>query len=199
MTLIDRTNTRVQGVGIDDMGGIMFVGGVAPTVYSRWNHMLMRCYNSGYQARFPTYVGCTVCSEWLHLSKFKEWFDANYKDGLELDKDILVKGNKVYSPDTCCFVPKYINYLQLDSSPCVRELNPANTKGRRSVVYQARVGLQGKSLTKTFPTQDQAYLWYIQTKTMVVKDQAIKAFLANEINSDVYLALVRRRFDDAGR
>lgn len=59
----------------------------------------------------PTYEGCTVCDEWLYFSNFKKWFDENYIEGFQLDKDIIIRGNKVYSPQTCCFVPKEINII----------------------------------------------------------------------------------------
>lgn len=79
-----------------------------------WN-MRTRCYNKNYHKLSPRYKGCTVCKEWLKDKKaFYEWADQNfYKiDGertVELDKDILIPGNQIYSPDTCIFVPKPIN------------------------------------------------------------------------------------------
>lgn len=78
--------------------------------------MLQRCYDEKYQNIQPTYIGCTVCDEWLYFSKFKEWFDKNYRFNLdeigvklELDKDLIYKDNKIYSPDTCVFIPKKVN------------------------------------------------------------------------------------------
>lgn len=78
--------------------------------------MLKRCYDPKYHNSRPTYIGCTVCDEWLYFSKFKEWFDKNYRYDLEeqgiklhLDKDLLSKDIKTYSPDTCCFIPSEVN------------------------------------------------------------------------------------------
>ena len=76
-----------------------------------WNNMKQRCYSEKYQTKYPTYIGCYVCEEWLNYDTFKEWFNKNYVEGYVLDKDILVEGNKVYSPQTCCFVPQMINNL----------------------------------------------------------------------------------------
>lgn len=79
-----------------------------------WRDMIKRCYNKTFQKKCPTYSDCSVCDEWLHLSNFIEWFENpenGYREGYHLDKDILVKGNRVYSPTTCCFVPHYINHL----------------------------------------------------------------------------------------
>ena len=83
--------------------------------YLVWHSMLERCYSDECQKKYPTYKGCTVCKEWHNYSNFKKWFDNNYYDvdgeTMCLDKDILYKGNKIYSPDTCVFVPQNINTL----------------------------------------------------------------------------------------
>jgi hypothetical protein len=73
----------------------------------RWTHMLERCYNG----KNKSYLECTVCKEWLTFSNFEKWMKKQDWEGKELDKDILVYGNKIYSPDTCCFVSKEINVL----------------------------------------------------------------------------------------
>lgn len=83
--------------------------------YSVWKSMVDRCYSEKSQKSRPTYVGCSVCEEWLNFQNFGKWFDENWKEFMgknwHLDKDILVKGNKVYSPETCTFVPNQINVL----------------------------------------------------------------------------------------
>lgn len=82
-----------------------------------WGNMNTRCYNKNYHKVKPDYKDCTICDEWLESKKsFYEWVDHNFyeikgESTVELDKDILVPGNKVYSPDTCIFVPKRINDL----------------------------------------------------------------------------------------
>lgn len=189
---MDRSKRLVYDVGVDDLQEVIFIGGKTPKFYQTWKGMLERCYSSKYQKKFTTYVGCYVCDEWKYLSNFKTWFDANYVEGFELDKDILVKGNKVYSADTCRFIPKYINYLKPDSNACIRELNSNNQPNRKRISYQARVALDKKSITKVFDTMEDAKLWYISTKKDVLKKKATQAFLNNEIKSDIYLALVRR-------
>ena len=77
--------------------------------------MLGRCYNEYNLKRRPTYKGCEVCDEWLNFQNFAEWFDNNYytidNEAVCLDKDILIKGNKTYSPEACVFVPITINSL----------------------------------------------------------------------------------------
>ena len=82
-----------------------------------WNNMKTRCYNPNYHQTRPGYADCTICDEWLDDKKrFYGWADRNFymiegEPTVELDKDILVRGNKLYSPDTCIFVPKRINDL----------------------------------------------------------------------------------------
>ena len=84
--------------------------------YSRWNDMLARCYTTSYKQRFPTYEGCYVCKEWLIFSNFKAWMEKQDWEGKELDKDLLVSRNKVYSPETCVFVDKRVNLFLTESS-----------------------------------------------------------------------------------
>jgi hypothetical protein len=77
--------------------------------YSRWVLMLSRCYSERYQKNFPTYIGCTVCKEWHNFQNFAKWMsDKDYKDK-QLDKDILIKGNREYSPLACMFVTQKEN------------------------------------------------------------------------------------------
>jgi len=84
-----------------------------------WKDMLCRCYNDKWKEKHPYYDDCSVCSEWLNYSNFEKWFNNNYYkiDGetMNLDKDILVKGNRIYSPNTCCFVPHRINAILIKS------------------------------------------------------------------------------------
>lgn len=82
--------------------------------YRAWASMLSRCYGAKYQAKKPTYIGCTACIEWLTFSNFKKWMEKQDWRGKHLDKDLLVKGNKVYSPDTCVFVDGSTNKFTTD-------------------------------------------------------------------------------------
>ena len=75
--------------------------------------MLERCYRSSNESR-PSYIDCTVCEEWLTFSNFKAWMEKQDWQGKELDKDILVNGNKVYGPDFCAFVDKSVNLFMMD-------------------------------------------------------------------------------------
>lgn len=114
-----KKNKLVHGVGINDADYV-----VQPTVNGRrtccpfyrvWRGMLERCYSEKYQARQPTYIGCSVCDEWLTFSNFKSWMEQQDWEGKELDKDLLVEGNKVYSPESCAFVDNMTNNFITDN------------------------------------------------------------------------------------
>ena len=92
----DRTVATICGVG--------YLGEKVehiPEVYFKWSNMIKRCYDQKVQEKHPTYIGCTVCSEWLCYENFFKWITSRDYKGLELDKDRKIKGNRVYSPDTC--------------------------------------------------------------------------------------------------
>ena len=105
----------VYGVGIKGLEPSRDENGEKLDSYVCWNHMLERCYSAKCQEKCPTYKGCYVCDEWLYYPNFKNWYDNNYYEieskTSQLDKDILIKNNKVYSPNTCIFVPNFINKL----------------------------------------------------------------------------------------
>lgn len=100
-----KVKPTVYGVGINDSKYP-----VKDCPYHRvWSSMLSRCYSPRVQERYPTYKGCTVEEGWKTLSVFKKWMEAQQWEGRYLDKDLLVKGNKVYSADTCLFVDSVVN------------------------------------------------------------------------------------------
>lgn len=109
------------GVGVNDLPHIIAFKdleckGMQHSGYHQWDNLLTRCYSESYKARQPTYVGVTVCNEWLTASNFVAWYKAQYKEeGWQLDKDLLFVGNKVYSPTTCIYVPKWLNSFTNDS------------------------------------------------------------------------------------
>lgn len=119
----------VRGVGINDAD---YVTQVKKTVgwingkrkqkliwycpfYRVWADMLARCYNEKCQKKNPAYVGCTVCKEWLTFSNFKAWMEIQDWEGNQLDKDLLLCGNKVYKPDVCVFISQKVNLFLLES------------------------------------------------------------------------------------
>ena len=83
--------------------------------YLTWRSMLQRCYSSKFQERNPTYKGCSVSKEWWRFSNFKHWMECQDWEGMQLDKDLLFEGNKIYSAETCVFVSSSVNLFTTDS------------------------------------------------------------------------------------
>jgi len=109
----------VYGVGINDADYVVQpkVDGrqqMCP-IYLRWKSMLQRCYCTKYQQRQPTYLGCHVSEDWLLFSNFKGWLETQNWQNRALDKDLLVEGNKLYSPRTCVLLDQTTNNFILDS------------------------------------------------------------------------------------
>lgn len=108
----------VAGVGVNDADYNVYEYGIVNgkkkaiwscPFYVTWKSMLVRCYYGKYQDMFPTYIGCSVISEWHLFSTFKTWMQTQDWESKHLDKDILVKANKLYSPETCVFVDARVN------------------------------------------------------------------------------------------
>jgi hypothetical protein len=83
--------------------------------YTKWMSMLKRCYSENSLTTNPTYKGCSVCDEWLTFSNFRRWMETQDWEGKALDKDLLVYQNKVYSPETCCFISSKLNTFLVKS------------------------------------------------------------------------------------
>lgn len=106
----------VHGKGFIGEGKFKVSEGCEMTLpYQHWQSMLQRCYCDKFKARYSYYNGCTVCKEWHNFQNFAEWFCDNYykvdNERMCVDKDILVKNNKIYSSQTCLIVPNTINAL----------------------------------------------------------------------------------------
>lgn len=84
-------------------------------IYKTWCNMLNRAYNTKLHVERPTYEGVSVCKEWHTFSIFAKWMCKQDWQGKQLDKDILVEGNKIYSPETCVFVSAKVNIFLTDS------------------------------------------------------------------------------------
>lgn len=154
--------------------------------------MLCRCYSHKYQEKKPTYIGCYVCEEWLSFSNFKEWFDNNYREGYQLDKDILVKGNKIYSPETCCFVPQEINQLLIkcNGSRGQHPLGVSYHSQLNKFQVRMRISNIGKNLG-LFNTANEAFQAYKTAKEAHIKEVATEYYTKGKINERVYQALMK--------
>lgn len=82
--------------------------------YTSWHSSITRAYSQKFKENRPTYQNVMVCEEWLLFSNFRSWWVCNNVAGWHLDKDLLVKGNLIYLPEACAYVPRYLNTLLAD-------------------------------------------------------------------------------------
>ena len=110
-----RFTPTVYGVGVLGLEPTRDEDKMVLKSYTVWSYMIRRCYDEKLQEKHTTYKNCKVCKDWLFYPNFKKWYEKNYYEidnqRMCLDKDILIKNNKVYSPDTCVFVTQNINTL----------------------------------------------------------------------------------------
>ncbi len=167
----------VYGFGVNDADYIVqpVINGkqVMCPYYRKWHSMLVRCYSAKLQELRPTYIGATVCKEWLTFSNFKGWMEGQYWEGLDLDKDIIKPRNKVYSPDVCCFVPKKLNTL-LGDCEASRGCYPQGID-LKDGKYRVRCRYNGESKhLGSFKTIEAASLVYRKFKANLVSEIAAK-------------------------
>lgn len=181
---IDKKKLRICGVGVNDMEESIRKYSKA---YDLWRGIIRRCYDESILDKHPTYRGCSICEEWKRFSAFASWCNKNYINGWHLDKDILVKGNKVYSPETCCFVPQEINKLftkrQLD-----RGDNPIGVVRCICNKYVAAINKNGIPIhIGLFSSPEEAFLAYKEAKEAWIKEVADK--WKDKLDQKVYKAL----------
>lgn len=157
--------------------------GKSTPMFEIWRSIKKRC------GKRANYFDCSISNEWeKDFQAFAEWAAPIYKKGWQIDKDILVKGNKVYSPDTCCFVPKEINYIFTKNNKR-RGVNPIgvsySTKNR---LYTAMVSEYGRFVyLGSFRNEIDAFLAYKKEKERYIKEVADK--WKHQLEPKVYEAL----------
>ena len=146
--------------------------------YQMWSNILKRCFNQKLRRKVATYEPCTVAEEWLVFSNFQKWFDENLRwytgdSRIEIDKDILQKHNKHYSPETCVVVPHEINTL-FTKSDCIRGPYPIGVCLRKpSGKYRAELSMHSKkNHIGYYDTPEQAFYAYKQAKEQYIKQVA---------------------------
>ena len=160
--------------------------------YNTWRAMLNRVFGRSYKISYPSYKNSAICNEWLTLSKFKEWFDDpnnGYIEGYHLDKDILIKGNKLYSPNHCCFVPSEINTLF--SVKHKRNDLPIGVTNCGNKYKSQFFDGKNKLYLGVFSTTYDAFNAYKKVKERHIKNIAEKYFQEGKITEKVYNALMK--------
>jgi len=175
---MSRKRSLIFGVGVNDWVGNTWVGGKPIREYQLWQNMLERCFDQKLKQKHPTYEGVTCSKEWLSMTKFIEDVSQMEGYGLKgwaLDKDILQKGNKLYSKDTCCFVPQEVNLL-LTKSDRIRGEWPVGVSFHKATgKFGANININGKTkYLGLFTTPEEAFFAYKAAKEAYIKVVAQK-------------------------
>ena len=166
-------------------------------VYDSWHSMMTRCYNSKCHEKHPTYIGCEVCKEFHDFQNFGYWDKDNYYkvegQRMCLDKDILFKHNKIYSPDTCIYVPQTINSLFVKNDKNRGDSAIGTNYHKRDKIYQAHCYLINPKTGKS----KQEYLGYYDTELEAF--QVYKHHKERNIKevADYYKNLIPQKLYDA--
>jgi hypothetical protein len=161
-------------------------------LWALWNNMYTRCYSDKYHERSPQYTDCSICDEWLDdKQSFYDWVEENFytvgDEQIDLDKDILVKGNKIYSPDTCIFAPHSINtyFENLTREPVyLQKLNK----------YRMDIWIEDRNVRLGyFDSEEEAKKMYIRHKEAAILAKA--DLLQDRIPRALYNAMINWKIE----
>ena len=189
----DPYSPSVYGVGITGTKYPSRVNGVLTKEYDLWTGMLRRCYSDALKKKYPTYIDCEVSDKFKSYEYFYEWchkqIGFNSKDW-QLDKDLLVKGSKVYSENTCVFIPQEINLMLIKCDASRGEHLIGVCWHKKDNAFVAKVSkTKGKrEYLGFFKTEIEAFNSYKQAKESFVKEQANK--WKSHIDERAYEALI---------
>lgn len=165
-------------------------------VYNTWYNMMIRCYDSKYHKKKPTYIECETSEEFHNFQNFGSWDSENYytvkNEVMCLDKDILVKGNKIYSPETCIYVPQTINglFTKNDNKRGKSVIGTTPVNGKYRVLCRIINPKTGKSKQEHlgyYDTELEAFQIYKYYKERNIKEVA--DYFKRKIPSELYQAL----------
>jgi len=186
----------IGGYGINDIP--QKITGEYKICYEKWRSMLRRCYREEWHIYKPSYSGCSVAKEWFYFSNFMRWHNENYTKGHVLDKDIIIKGNKHYSPKTCVYVPEYVNSLLISRTRSNREL-PSGVfllKSDKVTPYNVKFELGKKKMALgRFISPEEAFLACKKVREKHIRTVAEKAFDKGEISLKSFNALCRHQVE----
>lgn len=171
--------------------------------YSIWTNMIKRCVDEKTKEKCPTYKEVTCDPSWQYYENFYEWIhqQSNFErlkslSDINLDKDILEKGNKIYSPDKCTLVPRKVNNLLL-TSKAIRGNYPIGV--RRHKQNNKFVAVEGGYINSTYlgsyDTPEEAFEAYKQFKTQRIKQIADDEFNRGNITEKCYNALINYKIE----
>ena len=181
------------GVGILGAKYPSRVNGVHTKEYKLWTSMLERCYSDTYKKKRPTYKDCEASENFKSFEYFYEWCNNQIgfgNEGWQLDKDLLIKGNKIYSENTCVFLPNEINILLTKRTALRGEylIGVSWSKTNKAFVAQINKNKGKQEYLGSFATEIEAFNAYKQAKESFVKEQADK--WKSQIDPRAYEALM---------
>ena len=161
--------------------------------------MLRRCFDIKKKEKQPTYKDATCCDEWLYYENFYDWLhsQSNFNkwydgDKWAVDKDILTKGNKVYSPETCCLVAQNVNCLFTKRDFDRGGLPIGVVKHYKAFQsYCCNPFIREQKLLGTYNTPEQAFLVYKKYKERIIKQVAQEEYEKGNIAQKCYEAMLK--------
>ena len=194
--------------------GVGMVGSKYPTVvngelvreYISWSSMITRCYTKTIingENHYRRYEDAEVCKEWLLYENFYEWLhkQPNFDkwmllDKGAIDKDILVKNNKIYSPKTCCLVPQNVNTLFLKANRTRGKYPIGVTYKTRDKVFEVQCRLNGKeTYLGRASTPEEGFLIYKKYKESYIKQVAQEEYDKGNITKACYEAMMKYKVE----
>ena len=165
----------VYGIGVNDADYVVesIINGrrVRCPAYSAWTGMLERAYSEKHQEKRPTYKGVVVCDEWHSFMSFRKWWVENQVDGWQLDKDLL-SDNRIYSLETCIFVPSWLNSFTIDSGAARGEwpIGVYFKKEAGAFTAQCRHPFGRRESLGYFSTPDEAHAAWLARKLEIANE-----------------------------
>ena len=183
----------VCGIGVLGTKYPSTINGVITKEYKLWTSMLVRCYSDAYKKKHPTYEGCEVSDKFKSYEYFYEWCHSQIgfdNEGWHLDKDLLIKGNKVYSENTCIFIPQEINLVLIKCESMRGEylIGVSWSKTHKAFISRVNKNKGNPKWLGYFKTELEAFNAYKQAKESFVKEQASK--FKSQIDPRAYNALM---------
>lgn len=166
--------------------------------YATWKNMIERGYSQKFKEKRSTYQNVAVCEEWLLFSNFRSWWIENNVAGWQLEKDLLVQGNLIYSPKACVYVPNYLNSLLLDHAATRGDypLGVCCMKMSKINPYQSKCCVGGKCKhLGLFQTPQGAHRAWQLFKIKAIKD-AIAHYTEESTNLDIFDSRIVTALED---